>query len=59
MTKNAYYCKGHTCEIAEGISYENLTREFIVFQEGQSHHQEGDDDGKGENVLLYYLGAGA
>ena len=51
VSQDTDHGKCHACKVAEGISYKDLWREFIVLQEAQSHKDEGNDDGQGENML--------
>jgi len=57
VPQNADHGKGHTREIAEGITHEDFRGELVVLQEAQGHENERDDDGQRENVLGYCLGS--
>lgn len=59
VAEDANHCERHPCEIAEGISDKDFRGEFVVLDESKCHHNEGDDDCEGEDVLRDDLWRGA
>jgi hypothetical protein len=51
VAKDANHGESHACEVAEGVAHEYLGWEFVVLNESECHHDEGDNDGEREDVL--------
>ena len=55
MTKYAYSCKSNPCGIGECISHEHFGRIAVVVKQGQRCGDEGNDDNRGENVVIHII----
>lgn len=46
VTKDTNHGKGHSCEVAEGVTHEDFGGEFVVLKQAKSDEDEGDNDGQ-------------
>ncbi len=54
MAQNTDDGEGHASEVAESVSHEYFGRELVMVKEGHGYKEEGDHEGEGEDVVLYY-----
>ena len=53
MAQNSDDSESHASKVTEGVSNEDLRRELVVFEEGESDEEEGDHQGHGEDVVAH------